>query len=130
MGAILLKNYLSQQRRYLYHWRPMTWGDSKRHKEKNTKQGWCKHIIRCRIMWVSYDDRSYMPCDNLVINKGITISMKNVSYHATRWNIVFANNVVVSTIKHTKHKFQWRLLIVLFYQFVFSVACLVLETVH
>ena len=37
-----------------------------------------------------------------MINYGQTISMRNVSQHATEWKIVFAGKVVVFTIELTK----------------------------
>ena len=46
--------------------------------------------------------KSEKSVDNQVINYGLTISMKNVSQHATQWKIVFADKVVVSTIELTK----------------------------
>lgn len=49
-----------------------------------------------------------------MINYGLTIRIKNVSQHATKWKIAFADKVVGSKIELAKRLLQTRLLIVLF----------------
>lgn len=54
--------------------------------------------------------------DDLVRNYGLSIRIKNVSQHATEWQVLFVNKVVVSTIEFTIIWHHSRLLLVLFYQ--------------
>ena len=55
-----------------------------------------------RVLFVVIGKNTEKSVDNWLINYGLTISMKNVSQHATQWMIVFADKVVVSTIELTK----------------------------
>lgn len=70
--------------------------------------------------WISSADRSHTTCahscnrengksvDNSVINNGLTISMKNLSQHATKWKNVFAaEKVVVWTKELIKCTIKW-----------------------
>ena len=55
-----------------------------------------------RVLFVVTGGKTEKSVDNYVINYDLTISMENVSQHATQWKIAFADKVVVFTIEFTK----------------------------
>lgn len=61
--------------------------------------------MQCRnehpVLTVPFLGKREKTVENWLINYDITISMKTVSQHATRWKIVFAKNVVLLTINLT-----------------------------
>ena len=66
-----------------------------------------RHTRRVLFVVIGKTEKSV---DNLVINNGLTISMKYVNQHSTQRKIVFADMVVVFTIELTK---RWLLIIFL-----------------